>query len=93
ESVSDKTETVTSSNDLFEDVDRANKELDGNNDLNIPEQGSVEMQDRTFAEKASSIFTGITNKHQKMLLVIWTVIGALASLKVLILLIKEFRKA
>ncbi|WP_367682866.1 hypothetical protein [Enterococcus faecium] len=93
ESVSDKTETVTSSNDLFEDVDRANKELDGNNDLNIPEQTSVEMQDRTFAEKASSIFTGITNKHQKMLLVIWTVLGALASLKVLLLLIKEFRKA
>ncbi|HCU8682788.1 class C sortase [Enterococcus faecium] len=89
ESVSDKPETVTSSNDLFEDVDRANKELDGNNDLNIPEQGSVEMQDRTFAEKASSIFTGITNKHQKMLLVIWTVLGALASLKVLILLLEQ----
>ncbi|HAQ6379952.1 TPA: class C sortase [Enterococcus faecium] len=92
-SASAEPKTVASSNDLFDDVDRANKVLNGKNEISNPDQGSVEMQDRTFAEKASSIFTGLTNKHQTMLLGIWTVLGALASLKVLILLIKEFRKA
>lgn len=83
----------TSSNQLLDDVERANKELDKNKDLNIPKQGSEEVQDRTAVEKASSTFTEVTNKHQTMLLIIWTILGVIASLKVVILLIKEFRKA